>query len=343
MRAVAKIKAAPGVDIVDLSEPDIRPGCVRIKVEQGSVCGTDLHIFSWDEWSRSRITPPRVIGHEFCGTVVELGPGVGHLAVGDFVASESHIVCGRCKQCVYGQGHVCANTQILGVDVDGGFSEYAVVPAENARRVDPRVPREVASMLDAVGNGVHAALAGPLEGRAVLITGMGPIGLFSLAVCRAMQADRVVVTEVSQTRIGLAERMGADVVVNPREEDADALFSKLAPGGFDVVLEMSGHPHSLELAVRHTRPGGRISLLGVYAEAIQRVDMNQLIFKGIDLQGIVGRRLWDTWDQMMALLLDKGMDVSPVITHRAHFTEIAAMMEEMRQGRAGKVVFRFDG
>ncbi|HEY0868437.1 MAG TPA: L-threonine 3-dehydrogenase [Fimbriimonas sp.] len=342
MKAIAKVRPGPGVEIVDVPEPTVGPGQVKIRLEAASVCGTDLHIYSWDPWSASRIKPPRIIGHEFCGTVVEVGEGVEDREVGQFVASESHIVCGVCKQCLHGQGHVCVNTKILGVDIDGGFQPFTVIPAQNARPTDRSIPKKIACFQDALGNAVHTVMAGPVEGRTVLITGMGPIGLFAASVCKALGAAKVIVTEVSPYRISLAEKVGADVILNPKDGDPCGAVERAAPGGVDATLEMSGHPSALDLAIRCTRPGGRISLLGVYPDSMQSVDFNALIFKGIDLQGIVGRRLWETWDQMGELLKSGKLRLDPVITHEMHYTEFKQAMELMKAGQAGKVVFMFD-
>lgn len=342
MRAIAKVRPEPGVEIIDAPEPTIKPGHVKIKLEAASVCGTDLHIYTWDQWSASRIKPPRIIGHEFCGTIVEVADDVDHRKTGDFVASESHIVCGHCKQCLAGQGHVCVNTVILGVDTDGGFAEYAVIPWENARPTDRSVPKEIAAFQDALGNGVHTALAGPVKGQTILITGLGPIGLFAASVCLALGAERIVGTEISEYRMDLARQIGIEHVLDPRSPEFENELEKLAPGGFDGTLEMSGHPSSLNLAVKHTRPGGRISLLGVYGENIQQIDINAVVFKGLDVQGIVGRKLWETWDQMADLLKNYDLNLKPVITHQMHYTDFQKAMELMKAGKAGKVVFTFE-
>jgi len=342
VRAIAKVRPEPGVEIIDAPEPEIKPGHVKIKLEAASVCGTDLHIYSWDPWSASRIKPPRIIGHEFCGTIVEVGEGVTDRAVGDFVASESHIVCGHCKQCLHGQGHVCVNTRILGVDVDGGFATYAVIPKDNARPTDRSIPKEIAAFQDALGNGIHTALAGPVKDQTILITGMGPIGLFAATVCQALGAAKIVGTEVSPYRTELARRVGLDEVLDPRASSFECRLEELAPGGFDVTLEMSGHPSQLDAAVKFTRPGGRISMLGVFQDNIQKIDINKVIFKGIDCQGIVGRRLWQTWEQMGDLLKNHHLNLAPVITHKMHYTEFQKAMELMKAGMAGKVVFFFD-
>jgi threonine 3-dehydrogenase len=342
VRAIAKVRPEPGVEIIDVDEPAAGPGQVKIRLEAASVCGTDLHIYSWDPWAASRIHPPRIIGHEFCGTIVELGEGVTDRRVGDFVASESHIVCGHCRQCLNGQAHVCVNTKILGVDVDGGFAPFAVVPSANARPTPRSVAPEIAAFQDALGNAVHTAMAGPVKDQVILITGMGPIGLFAATVCKAAGAARVIATEVSPYRIDLAHQIGVEFVLSPLDGDLVSRIEAIAPGGVDGTLEMSGHPSSLDLAVKVTRPGGRISLLGVYKDSPQCLDVNSLIFKGIDLQGIVGRRLWETWDQMGELLAGDKLNLAPVITHRMHYTEFHKAMELMKAGRAGKVVFTYD-
>lgn len=336
------MRAAPGLDLVDPPEPAIRPGCVKIRVQAASVCGTDLHIYEWDEWSAGRMKPPVITGHEFCGTIVEVGDGVTDRAVGDYVASESHIVCGRCRQCLNGQAHVCVETTLLGVDVDGGFAEYAVIPAANARRTPVGIPPEIACFQDALGNAVHTAYAGPLEGQTMLITGLGPIGLFAVAVCKAAGAALVVGTEISPYRAGIARQLGIDHVLDPRVDDVRAILGQLAPGGVDGVLEMSGHPSSLDLAVDVLRPGGRLSLLGLFRENRTPMPLNQAIFKGLDVQCIIGRKLWETWDQMGALLASGKLDLAPVVTHRLPYTEIDEAMRLLSRGEAGKIALIFE-
>ena len=342
VKAIAKTAPQPGVEVVDVPEPQVRPGTVKIKVEKASVCGTDLHIYSWDAWSAGRIKPPRIIGHEFCGTVIEVGEGVTNRKVGDFVATESHIVDGTCRMCRLGLGHLCENTQILGVDVDGGFSPFAVIPAANARPTSDVVPRSVACMQDAVGNAVHTVMEWPIEGQSILVTGLGPIGLFGVAICKALGAATVYGTEVSDYRIALAKKLGADRVLNPTKDDVHAVLEKEVPHGFDATLEMSGHPGSLELAIERTRPGGRVALLGLYADRLRFMDMNKVIFKGLHLQGIIGRKIWQTWEQMDWLFTEKRLDLTPVVTHEMHFTEIDCAMRILKEGKAGKIVLTFD-
>ncbi|MBL8047080.1 MAG: L-threonine 3-dehydrogenase [Chthonomonas sp.] len=341
MQAIAKTRSAAGLDLIEVEPAPLGPGEVRLRVEHGSVCGTDLHIYNWDAWSSARIKPVRIVGHEFCGTIIEVGPGVSTRKVGDYVASESHIVCGKCPRCLEGQGHICENTVILGVDVDGGFRPETVIPADNARLVPSEVPRNVASMLDALGNGVHTAMEGPVEDRVGLITGLGPIGLFGVAICRALGARKIYATEISDYRIKIAEELGVDVVLNPMKVDVAAELRRLEPKGVDFTLEMSGHPTALPLAIEATRPGGRVSMLGVYPGPLPNVDLNAAIFKGIVLQGIVGRKIWDTWHQMAWLLTEKKLNVLPVVTHQMPFTDFEEAMTIMKAGKAGKIVLDF--
>ncbi len=341
MRAIAKTKPAPGLCLIDVDEPEILPGHVKLRVERASLCGTDLHIYDWDPWSASRIQPPRIIGHEFCGTVVEVGEGVTDRKVGDFVATESHIVDKNSPQYLAGEGHIDVTTRILGVDVDGGFAPYAVIPELNARPVPASVSKEVASMLDALGNAVHTVMDGPVEGQTVLVTGLGPIGLFAVAICKCLGAKKVYATELSPYRIGMGEAVGADEIIDVSKVHPAEVLSKLEPQGVDATLEMSGHPSSLDLAINSTRAGGRISLLGVYSQALGHVDVNQVVFKGLQVHGIVGRRMWETWDQMTWLLEEKGLDVSSVVTHHVPFTEFESIFEAMKSGRAGKGVLEF--
>ncbi len=341
MIAISKQRPEQGVDLVNVDRSPLGPNEVRLRVDHGSVCGTDLHIYKWDAWSANRIKPPRIIGHEFCGEIIEIGSNVTERKVGDYVASESHIVCGKCARCLVGEGHICEDTVILGVDVDGGFRPETVIPWANARLVPAGVPREVASMLDALGNGVHTAMDGPIEGRTALITGLGPIGLFAAAICRAMGAAKIYATEVSEYRSKIGEDLGVDVILNPATENVHAELAKMVPGGVDFTLEMSGHPSSLQMAVDHTRPGGRISLLGVFPDNYQSLDINSVVFKGLQIHGIVGRRIWETWDQMSWLLSEKKLNVLPVVTHRMPYQEIEQAMGILGQGKAGKIVLDF--
>lgn len=341
MKAIAKLRPEPGVDIIEVDEPELKPGHVKLRVEKASVCGTDLHIYKWDAWSQSRIHPPRIIGHEFCGTIIEVGEGVEDRRIGDFVASESHLVDLDDPDYIRGEGHIARSTRILGVDVDGGFAPVAVIPAMNARLTPDSVPRSVASMQDALGNAVHTVMDGPVEDQTILITGLGPIGLFAVAICRALGAKKIYATEVSPYRIKLGEELGADRIINPSKEDPLEVLKREEPNGLDGVLEMSGHPSSLPLALEVIRPGGRLSLLGVFPDRLDNVNVNQAIFKGLRMQGIVGRRLWETWHQMEWLLTEKGLDVTPIVTHEMGFEQINEAFEILSRGEAGKIVLSF--
>ncbi len=342
MKAICKVASAEGLTIQEVPEPSLRPGTVQVRILRTSLCGTDLHIYRWDAWAQSRLKPPLIVGHEFCGIIEAVGEGVSGLSVGDYVAGESHIVCGYCTPCRMGQAHVCLNTQILGVDVDGCFAPRIVIPAQNAQKTDRRIPPEVATVQDPLGNAVHTVLSGEVAGKTVLITGCGAIGLFSIAVAKACGATRVFATEVLPHRIELAEQMGADVVLNPLKEDPAPAILRMTDGlGVDVALEMSGHPSAIPLITQAIRPGGRISLLGLFAEP-PLVDLNALIFKGVEIHAIVGRRLYQTWEAMQALLLSGKLDVRPAITHQLPWYEFDHAFELMRTGEAGKVVMVWD-
>lgn len=312
---------------------------VLVKVKATSICGTDYHIHSWDAWSSRRVKPPRIMGHEFAGTVVAIGPEVSRARVGDYVSGESHWVCGLCLQCRSGQKHVCENTRILGVDVDGCFAEYVTVPEGSSWPNDPSVPAEIACIQDPLGNAIHAALAGEIIGRSVAVLGCGPIGIFAVAVARACGARRVFATDAKPYRLALAEKLGADAVFDVTTGDAGAFFSKVTNGlGVDVVLEMSGAVSAIRQAMEIARPGGRVSLMGIPTAEVS-LDISSMIFKGLDVQCIVGRRLYETWDTMKGLLTGGRLDVAPVITHRLGFDEYDRGMALMRDGLCGKVVF----
>lgn len=333
MKAIVKARPAAGLELQDVPEPVVGPGDVLIAVEAASVCGTDLHIYQWDAWSASRIRPPRIIGHEFCGRIVAVGDQVTARAVGDYVASESHVVDAASPWMKAGLAHVDPDTRILGVDIDGGFAPRVAIPWENARPTAAHVPPEIACFQDALGNAVHTAMAGPVHGQRVLITGLGPIGLFAVAVCRALGAAEITGVEPSPFRSELAHALGIDRVLHPDEAHA-------APE-VDATLEMSGHPSSLALAVDRTRPGGRISCLGVYKENSVAAPLNDIIFKGLTVQGIVGRHLWNTWAAMGDLLRGGRLDLGPIVTHQMPYTEFESAMDLLSRGAAGKVVLRF--
>ncbi len=341
MLAVVKTSSAPGADRIDVPEPVItRPDQVKIQVLATSICGTDYHIYQWDSWSAGRVKPPRIMGHEFAGRVVEVGSEVQSLKPGDYVSGESHQVCGRCPECLRNQYHVCANTRILGVDVDGCFAKYAVVPERSAWRNDENIPPHLACIQDPLGNAVHATMAHSIAGSDVAVLGCGPIGIFAVAVAQAAGASRVFATDTSPYRLELARKLGATETFNPLEQNVETALAQLTGGqGVDVALEMSGAPSAIQQSLRITRPGGSVSLMGIPAGPVSINLAEDLIFRGITVHGIVGRRLYETWHTMRALLASGRLNVEPVITHQLPISEYQHGMELMRDGLCGKVVF----
>ncbi len=339
MKAVVKAQAGPGVEIRDVPVPAAGPGELLLRVLRAGICGTDLHIYEWDAWSRNRIRPPVVIGHEFVGEIVALGSGVTGFAPGERVSFESHIVCGRCRPCRTGNAHVCTATRILGVHVNGGFAEYAVAPAANAWRAPENVPLEVQSIMEPLGNAVHTAFAGELSACRIGVTGCGPIGLFAIAVARAAGASQVIASDVAPYRLELARTMNADAVVDSGREDFVTRVKELTDGrGLDGVLEMSGNPKAIRDGLAALRPGGRLSLLGLPREPFP-LDWSELIVsKGITIHGIAGRRMYDTWVQMDTLLRSGRLDVRPGISHVMPMAKVVEGIEQLRSGNAGKIV-----
>ncbi|MBI5708969.1 MAG: L-threonine 3-dehydrogenase [Candidatus Eisenbacteria bacterium] len=339
MRAVVKAQAGPGAEIREVPVPTVGAGELLLRVLRAGVCGTDLHIFEWDRWSQGRLRPPVTLGHEFVGEILALGPGVTEFRTGERVSCESHIVCNHCLACRTGNGHVCQNTKILGVDVDGGFAEYVTVPATNAWRAPASIPIQVAAVMEPLGNAVHTAFAGPLAACNIAVTGCGPIGLFAVGVARAAGAARVIASDVSPYRLDLARRMNADAVIDAAKEDFVTRVSEITDGrGLDGVLEMSGSPQAMRDGLAALRNGGRMSLLGLPKEPFE-LDWNRLvIFKGITLYGVIGRRMYDTWYQMDNLLGSGRLDIRPAITHVMPMEQFAEAIALLRSGSAGKVV-----
>jgi threonine 3-dehydrogenase len=310
-----------------------------LKVKRAGVCGTDLHIYRWDRWSQGRIKPPVTLGHEFVGEILELGEGVTEFEVGERVSCESHIVCNHCIACRTGNGHVCENTRILGVDVNGGFAEYVTVPAVNAWRAPANIPIEVAAVMEPLGNAVHTAFSGPISGCNLAVTGCGPIGLFAIGVARAAGAARVFASDVSPYRLDLARQMKADVLIDASEGEFVKRCQELTGGaGLDGVLEMSGNPTAVRDGLAALRSGGRLSFLGLPTEPFE-LDWNRLvIFKGVTIHGIIGRRMYETWYQMHNLLSSGRLDIRPAITHVMPMEQIDEAIALLGAGKAGKVV-----
>jgi threonine 3-dehydrogenase len=344
MMAVVKEKAAPGIEIREVNIPSFGDNEVLVKVKVASICGTDLHIYGWDRWAQKRIRPPLIPGHEFCGEVVACGKDVSSTKEGDFVSAEMHVACGKCLQCRIGEAHICQNVRIIGVDSDGAFAEYVVIPESNIWKLDPETPQEYASILDPLGNAVHSVLAGEIAAKTVAITGCGPIGLFSIAVARAVGASQVFAIEVNQHRRRIAKEMQADFVLDPSSEDVRSIIAEKTGGlGVDVVLEMAGQADAIRIAFDIVRRGGRISLLGLTSKPISLNFSEDIIFKGITVQGINGRRMYQTWYQMSALLKNGKLDLHPVITDRMAMSDFSQGMDRLKSGEASKILLYPNG
>jgi len=344
MLAVVKPEPAPGAEIREVKVPGFGRTDALVKVKVASICGTDLHIYEWDRWAQSRIHPPLIPGHEFCGEVVAFGDEVTSVKEGDFVSAEMHVACGKCLQCRTGEAHICQNVKIIGVDADGAFAEYVVIPESNIWKLDPAIPHEYASILDPLGNAVHSVLAGDIVAKTVAITGCGPIGLFSIAVARAAGAAQVFAIEVNEHRRRISQEMKADVTIDPSTEDVRAIVAERTGGlGADVVLEMAGHPDAIRIAFDVVRRGGRISLLGLTNKPVSLNFSEDIIFKGLTIQGINGRRMYQTWYQMTALLKAGKLDLHPVITDRIAMKDFSKGMERLKTGEASKILIYPNG
>jgi len=337
-----KTAAGPGLELRDVPEPPMGIDDVRIRVLKTGICGTDLHIESWDPWAAKTIKPPLIVGHEFVGEVVELGSNVHDLAVGDIVSGEGHVVCGRCRHCRAGRWHLCANSIGLGVGRDGAFAEQVVLPVANVWHHWPRIDREVQAIFDPFGNAVHTALAFPVLGEDVLVVGAGPIGLMATAVARHAGARYIVVSEPNAFRREIASRMGATLVVDPRERSLQDVQAELnMVEGFDVVLEMSGNPAALRDALGNMAHGAGMAILGIPTEDVP-LDLGPVIFKQLTLRGIYGREMFETWYKM-SVMLQSGLDIGPAITHRFSFRDHEAAFAAARSGDSGKVIMDWGG
>ncbi len=337
MKALVKKEAAPGIWLEELAQPQIGPNDVLIKIAKTAICGTDMHIFNWDEWARKTIPVPMAVGHEYCGRVVELGSEVRGLRVGDRVSGEGHITCGHCRNCRAGRRHLCRNAIGVGVNRPGAFAEYLAIPAENAFKLPDSISDDIASILDPLGNATHTALAFNMVGEDVLITGAGPIGIMAVAIARFVGARHVVITDVNDFRLDLAQRMGATRAVNVQRETIDQTMSALGMReGFDVGLEMSGNMTAFRDLLRTMHHGGSVALLGIPPQEAA-IDWTQVIFKGLTLKGIYGREMFETWYKM-ASLLQSGLSLQPVITHHLPIQDYREAFSIMGSGRAGKVI-----
>ncbi len=342
MRALVKAKSEPGIWLEEVPTPETGPNDVLIAVGKASICGTDLHIRNWDEWAQRTIPVPMVIGHEFMGTVAEVGSEVEGLAVGQRVSAEGHITCGRCRNCQAGRRHLCINTIGIGVDRPGAFADYVAVPGDNVQPLPAEVSDDVGCILDPLGNATHTALTYDVVGEDVLITGAGPIGMMATAIVRHVGARYVVATDVNPFRLGLVAVMGADRVVDVRHDEIAPVMTELGMReGFDVGLEMSGNSAALDDMIHVMNNGGNIALLGI-PPSNALIDWNAIIFRGLTLRGIYGRRMFETWYKMLAML-QTGLDVSSVITHHFPVAEYAAALDAAASGESGKVVIDWAG
>lgn len=336
MRALVKSRAEPGIWMADVPEPSIGPNDLLVRVRATSICGTDLHIWKWDAWAQETIRIPRVIGHEFMGEVVGVGSEVAGFALGQRVAVEGHVTCGHCRNCRAGRRHLCRNTEGIGIQRDGAFAELVAVPAVNAYVLPVGMKDEIGACLDPLGNAVHSALSYELAAEDVLVTGAGPIGCMAAAVCRFVGARHIVVTDANEYRLALARKMGATRAVTT-STDLRAVMGELSmTEGYDIGLEMSGSPAALRSMLAVMNNGGRIALLGIPSEAVP-IDVNQVIFRGLTLKGIYGREMFETWYRM-GTMLQSGLDIGPVITHRFPADDHAEAFEVVRSGQCGKVV-----
>jgi threonine 3-dehydrogenase len=337
MLALVKTAPGPGLELREVPRPEVGINDVLIRVHKTGICGTDLHIESWDPWAARTIHPPLVVGHEFVGEVVESGTNVYDFQPGDLVSGEGHVVCGVCRHCLAGRRHLCAHTIGLGVGRDGAFAEYVSLPVTNVWHHWQGIDEEVAAIFDPFGNAVHTALAFPVLGEDVLVSGAGPIGLMAIAVARHAGARSTVVSEPNAFRRELATRMGATLVIDPRERTLTDTFAELdMVEGFDVAMEMSGNPTALRAAIAAMAHGGGVAILGIPTEEIA-IDVNSIVFKMLTLRGIYGREMYETWYKM-TVMLQSGLDITPAITDRFGFRDYEAAFEAARSGDSGKVI-----
>jgi threonine 3-dehydrogenase len=337
MKSLMKTKPEQGLWMVDSPTPSVGPNDLRIRVKKTAICGTDVHIYNWDAWSQKTIPVPMITGHEFLGVVDQVGSSVTGYREGDRVSGEGHITCGHCRNCRAGHRHLCRNTQGVGVNRQGCFAEYLVIPAENAFKIPDSIPDEIASIFDPFGNATHTALSFDLVGEDVLITGAGPIGIMAVAIARRVGARHVVITDVNDYRLELAAKMGATRTVNPKRESLESTMKTLGmTEGFDVGLEMSGNSEAFRSLLATMNHGGKVALLGIFPDPVA-IDWSQVIFKGLQLKGIYGREMYETWYKMTSMV-QSGLDLTPVITHRFKVDDFQKGFDVMRSGNSGKVI-----
>lgn len=341
MKALVKKYAKPGLWLEEVDVPEIDELDVLVKMKKTAICGTDVHIYNWDEWSQATIPVPMTIGHEFVGEIVEIGSGVKKYKVGDLVSGEGHVVCGKCRNCLAGRRHLCKDTKGIGVNRTGIFAEYASIPESNIWLCDPKISEELFSIFDPLGNAAHTALSFDLLGEDVLITGAGPIGMMAGAIAKHAGARNIVITDVNEYRLNLAKKLGATRVVNPMKEKlSDVMHELNMKEGFDVGLEMSGNASAFQDMIGSMVHGGKIAMLGIQGQDT-RVDWNKVVFNGLWIKGIYGREMYETWYKVTAML-QSGLDISEVITHRMHYTEFEKGFEIMNSANSGKVILEWN-
>ena len=340
MKALSKLKAEPGIWLTEVDQPQPGPNDLLIKIRKTAICGTDMHIYHWDEWSQNTIPVPMVVGHEYVGEVVGMGSEVKGFQVGDRVSGEGHITCGHCRNCRAGRRHLCRNTEGVGVNRPGAFAEYLVIPAFNAFKIPHNISDDLAAIFDPFGNAVHTALSFDLVGEDVLITGAGPIGIMAAAVARHVGARHVVITDVNPYRLELARKMGATRAVDVSQQDLKSIMKELGmTEGFDVGMEMSGVPVAFNDMLVNMNHGGKIAMLGI-PPGSTAIDWNQVIFKGLVIKGIYGREMFETWYKM-ASLIQSGLDLTPMITHTMPVADYQQGFETMASGQSGKVILEW--
>lgn len=324
-----------------MDEPRVKPNHVLAKVLATSVCGTDVHIYSWNKWAASVATPPKILGHEFAAQVLEVGENVTHLRKGDLISGETHIYCGTCYQCMIGNFHLCERMKLRGVDTDGCFSEHVLISEKTAWKNDPSIKAIVASAQEPLGNAVHSVFSGRVTAQSIVIFGCGPIGLCAIALCKSAGAERVVAVDISEYRLDLAARMGADELIDGSKKDARREVTKILPAGADVILEMSGSEKALNDGLKVVRAGGRVTLLGLPDDKVSIDLSNDVILKGLTLQGIFGRRIFATWELGSRLLKKGSIDLEKIITHKLKIQEYERAFKLMSDGKCGKIVMTF--
>lgn len=340
MKALVKVKAEEGLQLQEVPIPEPGKDDVLIKILRTAICGTDVHIYNWDEWSRKTIPVPMPIGHEFVGVVADTGRDVHDFKPGDIVSGEGHLVCGHCRNCLAGRRHLCNTTQGVGVNRPGAFAEYLAIPVTNVWYCEPGIPLDVLACFDPLGNAVHTALSFDLLGEDVLITGAGPIGCMAAGVARQAGARYIVVTDVNPYRLALAEKMGATLTIDVTQESIHAAQEKLCmKEGFDVAMEMSGNPAAFNAILENTCHGAKIALLGIMADKAA-IDWNTVVFNGLTIKGIYGREMFETWYKMTALI-QTGLDITPLITHKYDYTDFEKGFAVMRSGNSGKVILQW--